>query len=767
MRGETSGRRGTSSPSATFARLVVRLRWPILVGWVCAVLAAITLLPDIKSARTGSLGDLVATDAASIETEVRSIELFKFPVLSRTVIVQHAADGFAPAAESRIYQRAVQIARGRLPGLERIAFALPVTNDPGDRISSLAGGGQPTTALTFLFFPIEVGPNEQTRLANELVDRVIDHPSDGSTGVTGAVPARAAQVDAITGALPLVELATVLMITLAVGIHYRSIAAPIGNIATVAITYLLSLHLIGGLGEAIGIAVPQEVEPVMVALLFGIVTDYAIFFFSRFRTYLQEGTPPRAAAERTTADLLPTIITAAVTVAAASGVLVVAELGFYRAFGPGTALSVLIALAVVTTFVPALLAVLGDKVLWPGGIREDHPERRRSRRLAALRDRALELPTSHPLATTMLVALPLLALSMLVARMELANTLISGLPEDSPPRLGLAEARKGFEPGAVSPTMVLVEAPGITTETSGLRRLQEELDDRDHVAAVVGPAQLPDSNVDLGAVSSPTGDAVRYLLVLDVNPLGSRAVRFAERLDSDLPRMLTGAGLGDAEAALAGDTPLAADTVSETQDDLKRILPLAALAVFLVLAIFLRALVAPLYLVAASLLALGASLGLTVLVFQELLGYGEITFFVPFAGIVLLVALGSDYNVYLAGRIWAEARVLPLRRAVAVAGARASSAITIAGLILALSFSMLAIVPLRPFHELAFLLATGLLLDALIVRSLLAPALITLFGEFSAWPGQRLGGGANGPRSSKQPILAKLRTMFGRRGSGR
>lgn len=737
---------GAGGRSAAFARLVIRLRWLILLGWIVAVVAAITLLPDIKSARTGSLGDLVATDAGAIETEERSIELFKFPVLSRTVIVQHSEAGFSAAAEARIYRRALLLARGKLAGLERIPFALPITNDPSERLSSLDAGQRPTTALTFLFFPVSIGPNEQARLANRFIAREISRPGDGRVGVTGAVPARAAQVDAITDALPLVELATVLLITLAVGLHYRSIAAPIGNIATVAITYLLSLHLIGGLGEAIGISVPQEVEPVMVALLFGIVTDYAIFFFSRFRAYLQEGTAPRAAAERTTADLLPTIVTAAITVAAASGVLVVAQLGFYRAFGPGTALSVLIALAVVTTFVPALLAVLGDKVLWPGGVREHDPQRPRLPRLATLRSQLLELPVAHPLATATLVAVPLLALSFLVTRMELANTLISGLPDDSPPRTTLAEARKGFEPGAVSPTMVLVEAPAITAEGRGLSRLQRALGERDHVAAVVGPAQIPGPDADLGAVSSPTGDAVRYLLVLDVNPLGSRAVQFADRLGRDLPGMVAAAGLVGAQAALAGDTPLAAETVNDTQDDLSRIMPLAALAVFIVLAIFLRALVAPLYLVAASLLALGASLGLTVLVFQELLGYGEITFFVPFAGIVLLVALGSDYNVYLAGRVWAEARVLPLRRAVAVAGARASSAITIAGLILALSFSMLAIVPLQPFRELAFLLASGLLLDALVVRSLLAPALITLFGEFSAWPGRQLGGGTEQAR---------------------
>lgn len=105
---------------------------------------------------------------------------------------------------------------------------------------------------------------------------------------------------------------------------------------------------------------------------------------------------------------------------------------------------------------------------------------------------------------------------------------------------------------------------------------------------------------------------------------------------------------------------------------------------------------------------------------------------------MLLVALGSDYNVYLVGRVWDEARSQPLRQAVAVAGARATSTITVAGLVLASSFALLALVPIGAFRELAFVLVAGLLIDAFIVRGFLAPALISLFGDVSSWPGGRL-----------------------------
>jgi RND superfamily putative drug exporter len=167
--------------------------------------------------------------------------------------------------------------------------------------------------------------------------------------------------------------------------------------------------------------------------------------------------------------------------------------------------------------------------------------------------------------------------------------------------------------------------------------------------------------------------------------------------------------------------------------------------------------VAPLYLLAASVLALAAALGLMTLLFQDVLGHAQVTYYVPFAAAVLLVALGSDYNIFVAGRIWEEAKERSLREAVAVAGPRAARAITIAGLVLASSFALLALVPLRPFRELAFVLSAGVLLDSFVVRSFLVPALVSLFGPSGGWPSRRL----RHPPAGAQSGLAS-----GRRGIG-
>jgi RND superfamily putative drug exporter len=706
--------------------------------WIAAAVAATLLLPNVADTGSGTVGDLVATDADAIDAEIRSVEEFQFPLLSRTIVVQRRAGGLSPAAYARFSRNVAALAAGRLPGLEKIAFALPATNALGKPPFSRE---RSTTALTYLFFPPEVGPDERLELAHEYADRYLSRPSDKFVGITGAAAARAEQRSEIADGLPLVELATVVLVLVAVALHFRALGAPFVNLLAVAVSYLVSVRVLGAAGDLFGIGIPPEVEPVIVALLFGVVTDYSIFFLSRFRAKLDEGEADAKAIASTTAELLPIILVAGLTVAAATATLILAELGFFQVFGPGLALSILVALAVATTLVPATLAITGGRIFWPhrrGSEGEPGPLRAR---MAATRVAILRQPTRRPAAIAIACLVPLLGLAYGATLLEVGNRTVTGLPAGSEARVAYREASNGFAPGILSPTVVLVEGDGVAGQRRGLRRLQALIDDRRAVATVVGPreARLP---VDYGAVYSPTGDAARLFVVLDRDPLGSAGIGAVQRLDDDLPALMREAGLEDADAFLAGDSALSAETIRKSQNDLARVMPASAFVVFLILALFLRALVAPVYLVLTSLLGLAASLGLTVYVFQFLLDGGDLAFYVPFAATVLLVALGSDYNVYLVGRIWAEAeRQDSLRRAVEIAGIRASSAITVAGFVLAASFASMAFIDLRPFQELAFAVAVGLLIDAFVVRSLLVPALITLVGKRSGWPGRRLTSG--------------------------
>ncbi len=256
---------------------------------------------------------------------------------------------------------------------------------------------------------------------------------------------------------------------------------------------------------------------------------------------------------------------------------------------------------------------------------------------------------------------------------------------------------------------------------------------------MLGPAQNL-TRQQLGVFLARDGNAARMLVVLEHDPLEAIAIEDLGALRDALPALLRAGGLDGVRASLVGDTALAEGLVRDTGNDLVRI-ALAALVVnLLLLMVFLRALVAPLYLLACSTLALTAALGMSTWVFQDLLDHEGLTFYVPFAAAVLLVSLGSDYNIFGVGHVWEAARQRPLIEALRVSVPESTRAITAAGITLAVSFGLLVVIPLRAFRELALTMTVGIILDAVVVRSLLVPTLLTLVGPVSGWPGPNLRG---------------------------
>jgi RND superfamily putative drug exporter len=231
---------------------------------------------------------------------------------------------------------------------------------------------------------------------------------------------------------------------------------------------------------------------------------------------------------------------------------------------------------------------------------------------------------------------------------------------------------------------------------------------------------------------APGGEAARFALVLDDDPDGAAASETLSDLEGRLPTLAGRSGLAGVDIGVTGDTSIASELTEDTWSALARVAPAALAVLLLLLWVLLRSWRAALYLTGVSMLVVAAALGLTAYVFQDLLGYGELAFFVPVASAILLLALGADYNVFLVSRIWGEAERKDLRPAIRTAGSRAARAITVAGLILALSFAAVALIPIQSFREFAFAMSIGLLLDTLIARTLLIPALVSLLGRGTA-----------------------------------
>ena len=717
--------------SRAFARVVTTLRFLVVPALGFAAVASYLWLPGASSLPDAGVKALLPSDTPAARAEQTAASLFGSSLLPRIAVVQRNPNGLTARQQKRIVELAVRLDQGRLKAFPAGSKALPYINEgrlvPGARESS-------TTAITYLGFPSGVTPVDQRNYAYQYA-RAVSLPG-AAAEATGFIPGSIGQSDEIEHNLLWVELATVLFVALVIGGYLRSVLAPLIALAAAGIAYVISIGVVSWLAKTQGLLLQNQVEPIMVVLLLGVVTDYSVFFLSGMRGRMRAGEAPADAARNATAEMLPIIFTAGVIVAAGLATLRLASIDFVQTLGPAMAVVVLVSLVVSITFVPACMRFFCMRLFWPGLGRDDPLLTRIGaslrRRVAAGTSRRL---VAWPVVLIVVCALGAAASGLTFTR--LALTPIRGLQDSTPANRADHAAEEGFTGGIVAPTEIVLRAPGITDRRAQLHAFARALAQRREVGAVFGAAlpQLPDRYRVV--FSARSGDAVRWFVALRDHPYSSAGIDDLSSLEDAMPGMLDRAGLRDAVASYAGDTALAKETTARVHHDLIWV-GLAAAAVNLVLlAVFLRSLVAPLLLVASSAAAIAATFGLTTFVFRDVFHTSDLTYFVPLAVGVLLLSFGTDYNLFVVGRIWQEARDSPIRDAIRVAVPRASRAISIAGVALACSFAMLAIVPIAPFREFAVAIGIGVIVDTFVVRTLLIPALLAALGERSWWPQRR------------------------------
>ncbi len=703
------------------ARIIVALRYLIFPAWIATAVWVSFSLPSIFGSEAAELGSLLPRDSAAIEVEERGIAVFGLPVLSRTMVVAHDPDRFSAEQGEEAARLIGRV--DRAPGWKTELRAVPLLDAPGLLESRRLG----STLVVYLYLDPELPESLQSEAAERFAAELGEATGAESVHVTGAVPASRAETSIANEHLLWVEVATVLLVVAILALYFRSVGIPLLGLGTVAIAYQVADHVLGWASERYSVSIPREVDPVIVALLFGVLTDYLVFFVSDYRRHLEEGLGSCAAVREVTAELLPVISTAALMIAGATLTLLLSGVRFLAAFGPGMAVAVIVGAAVALTFIPAALAIFGRLLLWPSSPAAEtsgaHPYER------GPRGRLVGFAAHHPAIVALACLALLLAAASGLRKLELGNPILTGLPSSSEARQGYDVAAGTLGPGVVGPTMLMLEEPGIGERRQELASLQLALARHGGISGVIGPVMEPSASRPYGVLVSRDGDAARYVLVLGADPDGAEGTRILAEVEADLPGMLEEAGLGSAGAGLTGDTSIAAELNADTWSALERVAPAALLVLLVLLWVLLRSWTAALYLVGASVLVVAASLGLTVYLFQDLLGYGELAFFVPIATAILLLALGADYNVFLVSRIWSEAERQDLRPAIRTAGSRAARAIMVAGMILSLSFAAVALIPIEAFRELAFAMSVGLLLDTLLARTLLIPALVSLFGR--------------------------------------
>ena len=714
------GERGLSTTQRLSGRLgeaIVGARIAIAVAWIAAAILAVALLPSIFGSGNGSLGGLLPASSRAIVAEERALEKFGLPFASPTLVVAHSDRPltFSQLRAARSFIVDVETGAARMP-----LRALPLLQLP-ELVSST---GARTTLLSYLYIEPALGEHRRQATAEAFAHRLGRATGLTDVAVTGPVPAGWAQERLGDQRLLWLELATVAIVVGILAGYFRAAFVPLVGIATVAVAYLVAAHVLGWAGEHLGLTVPSEVDPVIVALLFGTLTDYVVFFVAGWRRRLAAGVDPHEAAALVTAELVPVVVTAALMITGSILTLLLSGVHFLIAFVPGMAISVLTGAAVAITFLPAVLASVGPRLLWPHGA---GPVRERREQAAGARVRIVGLAADRPLAVLLPTVAVLVAVSLGALGMALGDPIIRGLPTSTEPRRGYDVVAHSFGAGVVGPTMVMIEEEGIASDRGRLVGLQAWLARQSGVATALGPADDPLTRAH-GAVLAPGGDAARFAVILDSDPSGAQATRTLSQLRQGLPAALDRLGLHGARILIGGDTAIASELNDRSRQALTRVVPIALLVPLLLLWGLLRSKAAALYLVGVSALTIAAALGITTFYFQTVLGHEEVAFFVPIAAAILLLALGSDYNVFFVSRIWQEAERSDLRAAIRTAGSRAGRTITVAGMTLVLSFAAVGLIPILAFRELAFALCVGLLIDTLVARTVLVPALISLFG---------------------------------------
>jgi RND superfamily putative drug exporter len=401
------------------------------------------------------------------------------------------------------------------------------------------------------------------------------------------------------------------------------------------------------------------------------------------------------------------VVASALAVAISFSAMLISGLRAFRILGPSLAVAVLLMLLTSLTLLPAVLAYRGDK-------RARKPSWTRPQRspvAAWFSNRVTTRPAA--VAVFSVIVLAALSLGALAYRASYEQQLYRSGSESA---FGYHDLQRGYPSGALYPTRVVVSGDTAPTRAE-LDRFATDLGHVPGVGRVV-----PGRTADNGRVTEID-------LLLSSEPFGSAAFRTVRAVEavahSQAPRGTT--------ALVGGDSAAYDDVSGVMQHDLKLILPLAGLAVLLILVLMLRALVAPLYLIASVVLAFTATLGASVAVFQGLAGHHGLDFQLPLIVYLFVASIGTDYNILVTGRLREEMRAgADPRRAAETAVRQAGPAVGTAGLVLAASFALLTISPI--LAQIGFAVATGVLISTFVNAFLLIPALTSLLGRKAWWP---------------------------------
>jgi RND superfamily putative drug exporter len=759
----------------------VKFRWLVILVWVVAAVGVPRALPSLSSVTQGNNANFLPASAPSEHALQLAAPLGASTLTPVPVVAASAQGPLTPADQAWLSRLEHDL--GQVPTVAKVR---DLGHSPDGRaaqlqvLSTVSGGGS-GSGLTTLVNDMRATisrdgppPGLSVHLAGAVAINVDQQSKSGSTD----------------SEIQFLSLAFIMVLLLLV---FRALLAPLITLIPALFAVLISGPLVAEAAHH-GLKVSPLAQILLIVLVLGAGTDYGLFLVFRVREDLRGGLDKKQAVIAAVERVGESITFSAATVVAALLSLLFATFEFYSNLGIPLAIGIVVMLLAGLTLLPALLSVFGRAVFWPSKTQAGTGK-------AGVWGRVAVRIVSRPAATliTGLVVFGGLAIAV-TAYTPSGFGGNTNAPAGTDSAAGSAILSAHFPNTSANPTNIIYRLrQSAWTDPQVLATAQRQLTVSGLFTGITGPlnpnggqltaAQLTSLHEKLGppqllppappagAVVSPVAYQLYRAESLYVSPDG-RTVQFETGLRAGdasttaamnaIPAVRATAAavrhdIGAADYGVGGQAPAIYDISSISNSDLATVIPIAIVVIGFLLALVMRSLVAPLYLIVSVGLSYLAALGLSVLLFVEIAGDGGLVFFLPFLMFIFLLALGEDYNILVMSRIREEAQRLPLKEAVSRAMVATGTTVTSAGLVLGGTFSVFAIVGAQQgstqFRDVGAGLALGVLMDTFLVRTLLVPSTVVLLGRWNWWPSamSRPGAGQRGAPGDAEPLSVPAR----------
>jgi RND superfamily putative drug exporter len=718
-------------------RIVVYNPWKVIAAWLLAAVAIAAFAPKLNDVINQDQTEFLPSSYESVQAFRLAEQAFGQGNQASATVVVKRADG-QPLTETDQAKIAEVGQRLRAATIERV-----------------------TTVVTG---PQAVSPNGQVQLVNvgldgvandikvlQAVQKIRDTVNPALEGtqlqhaVTGDVAMYLDNQDVFKKALSIIGTVTVALIIVLLLLMFRSPVAALLPVLTVSLVSVIAPGLIAWCAKAFNFQVDQQLQIVVAIVLYGIGTDYIVFLLFRYRERLRAGDAPKQALVASVARIGGVIASAAAAIMIAFSALLLAILGGFRSFGPGLVIAVAIMAFAVVTLIPAVVSLLGTKVFWPSKSWRRMPRGKAFQRLGRLTAR-------RPAVVAAVSAGVMIALALGMFGFKIDFDQAGQLPSSTESARGFDDLRSGFPAGALSPTTVLVRSGnGQRLDATAVQQFAGELQKVPGVGGVMpaGPDRQP-------ARLNQDGTVAKIDLLLASSTYSNSSLELAGTTLRDVAHAAAPPGT---TALVGGTSSVFADIKAANDRDLAVILPVAGLFIGVILALLLRSLVAPLYLMAAVVLGFLSTMGATVIAFLGIGGQAGVTFTLPMLVYLFVVAIGTDYNILMIARSREEARRgNDPRTAARLAIEHGGPSVGAAGLILAGSFASMLLAGISTLMQLGFAVSIGILISAFVMSLFLVPSITALLGRTAWWPGRSDRGGRPARRpAQRQPEPAAVR----------